>query len=147
MNELLVDVALFQRKMLHAYEGPPRVPGRDLTMFRLRFLAEELREISEELGATFDYKLHDRHGTSGAFYREDHPIDLAKVLRELVDLDYVHKGTVLQLGLENVYGEAWRRVHAANMEKEPGVEHRRGFARDVVKPPGWKAPALRDLVR
>jgi predicted HAD superfamily Cof-like phosphohydrolase len=68
--------------------------------------------------------------------------NLADRLDALVDLVYVALGTALLHGFN--FEEAWRRVHAANMRKErsagAGAEH------DVVKPPGWVAPDLSDLV-
>jgi predicted HAD superfamily Cof-like phosphohydrolase len=48
------------------------------------------------------------------------------------------------------HSEAWRRVHAANMQKRPaeadGSNSKRSSGFDVVKPPGWTAPNLSDLV-
>jgi predicted HAD superfamily Cof-like phosphohydrolase len=48
------------------------------------------------------------------------------------------------------FEEGWRRVHAANMAKvraeRPG-DSKRGSTFDVVKPEGWTAPDLSDLVR
>ena len=44
------------------------------------------------------------------------------------------------------FDEAWRRVHAANMKKVRAPSARSG-SHDVVKPPGWTAPNLADLVR
>jgi len=45
--------------------------------------------------------------------------------------------------------EAWARVHAANMAKEPGVKPGRpnpyGFP-DLIKPEGWTAPTHEDNV-
>lgn len=41
---------------------------------------------------------------------------------------------------------AWRRVHEANMKKERGPSDRSG-SHDVIKPTGWCAPDLSDLVR
>lgn len=45
--------------------------------------------------------------------------------------------------------EAWNRVHAANMAKNPGVKEGRpnpyGFP-DLIKPAGWTAPTHKDNV-
>lgn len=141
----LDDVASFQKKMDQAYDGPPRVPDRDLILFRLNFLGEELRE----LGAAFGIKVN-----VSCLPVEDVSIltgltgvqALADALDALVDLDYVNLGTVLQLGLGPAYDAAWERVHGKNMLKRPGVKATRGFAKDVIKPEGWTSPDHRDLV-
>ena len=140
MMQQLNDVATFQARFGHGYDGPPRVPSRDEIMFRLRFLAEELRELGEALGAVVDTTI----GWVGPTKPPE--VALADALDALVDQDYVLKGTVLQLGLGDVYPEAWRRVHTANLLKVPGVKSTRGYGKDVIKPPGWTAPDLADLV-
>lgn len=140
----IADVTQFQRKMDHAYDGPPRLPEHGLRMFRLRFLGEELTELGDALGVkvSITYEPVVPSAALELNLRER----LARALDALIDLDYVSIGTTLQLGLGAAYPEAWRRVHAANLAKEPGVKVSRGFARDVVKPPGWRAPNLEDLV-
>jgi predicted HAD superfamily Cof-like phosphohydrolase len=140
LSDQLADVYEFQRKFGHAYDGSPRVPAPSDVLFRLRFLGEELRELGEALGVRVDVAFERLPGRA-----TDRQL-LAGALDALVDLDYVLKGTVLQLGLGAVYEEAWRRVQAANLRKVPGVKSTRGYARDVVKPAGWVAPDLSDLV-
>lgn len=47
------------------------------------------------------------------------------------------------------FTEAWSRVHNANMQKVRAArvqDSKRDSGFDVVKPPGWKAPDLSDLV-
>lgn len=93
--------------------------------FRVEFLHEELREIE-------DGYFHD---------------DMEAVLDGLVDLVYVALGTAHIHGFN--FNEAFRRVHDANMRKIPAsqaTDSKRGYAGDIVKPPGWVAPDLSDLV-
>lgn len=48
-----------------------------------------------------------------------------------------------------IFREAWDRVHRANMAKvraERASDSKRGSSFDVVKPEGWQAPDLGDLV-
>ena len=91
----------------------------ELLKFRVRFLAEELKEINNA-------------SAEG---------DLEEVLDGLVDLVYVAIGTAYMLNLN--FAEAWKTVHKANMSKvkvsneNPG---KRGHSTDIVKPPGWVKP-------
>ena len=63
-------------------------------------------------------------------------------LDALVDLVYFAIGTASSLGWD--FNEAFRRVHAANMNKVRAYTER--SAVDLVKPEGWVAPDLHDLV-
>ncbi len=55
----------------------------------------------------------------------------------LVDLIYVAAGRLHEMGIEP--GPAFELVHAANMNRVPGV-NRRGSEYEAVKPAGWQAP-------
>lgn len=124
----LSDIEEFHRKFQQRYAGPPRAICGELRDFRLKFLREEVNELEEAL----------RMG------------DLEKALDALVDLDYVLKGTIHLMGMARIYPEAWRRVHRANMAKElanDASRSTRGYALDVVKPPGWEAPRHWDLIQ
>lgn len=72
--------------------------------------------------------------------------DKEKQLDGLIDLIYVAIGTILVHGWD---GEAaWHRIQLANMAKIPGIGKRTkdlGVI-DALKPPGWVAPDLKDLV-
>lgn len=74
---------------------------------------------------------------------------LADQLDALVDLQVFLLGTVHRQGFENVFEKAFARVMQANMQKvlaESAEQSKRGFKRDLIKPAGWTAPDLRDLV-
>ena len=69
-------------------------------------------------------------------------------LDALVDLVVFALGTVERQGMLHVFNEAFNRVITANMKKELGENKKRGsFAIDLVKPDGWEAPDLTDLVK
>lgn len=124
--DMFEDVRQFQQKFGLEYGGSPRALPMDLTAFRVGFLQEEFQEYCE---ASDDG-------------------DLERMLDALVDLVYVALGTAYQHGFD--FNEAWRRVHAANMAKvrvERASDSKRGSTYDVVKPAGWRAPDLSDLVR
>lgn len=71
-------------------------------------------------------------------------------LDALVDLQVFLLGTVHRHGMYEVFQEAFNRVMHANLQKElanSAEASKRGFARDLIKPAGWKAPDLKDLVK
>ena len=120
--ELVKDFAM---KFGLTYEGPPRPLPPDLSKFRRAFLEEEFVEYCESA------------------YEDN----LEGQLDALVDLVYVALGTAALHGFD--FDEAFRRVHAANMQKvraERTDQSKRGSTFDVVKPNGWKVPYLGDLV-
>lgn len=97
----------------------------EVVEYRVDFLKEELKEL------IVAYAKDDKEG----------------VLDALVDLVYVAMGTADLHGYD--FDEAFRRVHAANMQKQRAgtAEHsKRRTALDVIKPAGWQAPDLSDLV-
>jgi len=146
-DDHLRDVEDFHEKFKIGYAGPPRFPDRDLKVFRLKFLAEELQELGDALG--LDVKVFIEHREAHAQLR-DHRQRLVHALDALLDLEYVLLGTVSLLGLSAAWGPGWDRVHGANLLKVRGVKPDRKFSDhrwDVTKPPGWVAPDLRDLVR
>jgi len=118
-------VSRFHEKFGLEYSDAPRKLPKPLETLKLKHLHEELVEYKE---ATEKERLVDQ-------------------LDALVDLVYVALGTAYLHGFD--FNEAFRRVHAANMKKTRAVsskESKRGSRYDVVKPPNWKAPFLKDLV-
>lgn len=72
----------------------------------------------------------------------------ADELDALVDLVVFALGTAERQGMLGVFEEAFERVMAANMAKHVGPNKKRdSFAIDLVKPEGWAAPDLTDLVK
>lgn len=126
---LFQQVRAFHEKFEQPRTDGPRELPEDLQQFRINFMHEELRE----------YELAVQEG------------NLEKALDSLVDLVWV------ALGAADVHGfpfdEGWDRVFEANMKKvkvaNEGDDHRsvRKSRFDIVKPEGWVAPDLSDLVR
>ena len=124
--DLTQDVADFQRKFDQHYDGPPRLLDDQTLEFRINFMIEEIQEYC-------------------AAVDEDY---MEGQLDGLVDLVYVAIGTALLHGFD--FKEAWRRVHERNMQKvkvAKASDSKRGYAFDIVKPEGWTAPDLSDLVK
>lgn len=66
----------------------------------------------------------------------------------LIDLVYVALGAAYLAGLP--FNEGFKRVHEANMTKMRALhanDSKRGSTYDIVKPPGFVAPTLTDLIR
>ncbi len=72
----------------------------------------------------------------------------ADELDALVDFVVFALGTAERQGMLGVFEEAFERVMKANMAKQVGPNKKRGsFAVDLIKPEGWTAPDLTDLVK
>lgn len=103
-----------------AYIVPFSLPEKD---FRVRCLEEEIKEYHE------------------AETKADE-------LDALVDLVVFALGTAERQGMLGVFEEAFERVMKANMVKQVGKNEKRdNFAIDLIKPEGWTAPDLTDLVK
>ena len=122
------DVIDFHKKYKIDYDGPPRELPFQVDTFRRGRFHEEIKEIRDAQDAN----------------------QLADLLDGYVDLIYIILGTCHLHGWD--FNEAWRRVHAANMAKElcspknPGKYGATGDKMDIVKPEGWVAPTMQDLV-
>lgn len=122
---LTADIAEFHTKFGLEYRGHPRQLPPDMFMFRYKFMQEELNEYA------------DAHEAG----------DIAKQFDALIDLAYVLFGTSYLQGFP--FAKGWQRVQVANMAKvrvERAEDSLRNSTFDVVKPPGWTAPDLNDLV-
>jgi len=100
--------------------------------FRIDFLNEEYTELVDEFEGNLGHS---------ATKRADNTVDA------LIDLIVVAIGTLDAMDVD--IGEAWNRVHTANMAKDPGVNPKRpnplGLP-DMIKPEGWTAPTHADNV-
>lgn len=119
------DIQAFHEKFQIGYNGSPRVLDESTAAFRAKFMQEELDEYKKA------YLENDLEGQFDA----------------LIDLVYVALGTAYLQGLP--FQDGWRRVQVANMAKiraKSEADSKRGFKFDIVKPPGWTAPVLGDLI-
>ena len=119
---------LYQHFGLPTSYDPGVVPhslSQEDTLFRVRFLQEELQEIEEG---------YDQG-------------DLAQVADGLIDLVVVAMGTAHLHGIpwEDLFDE----VQRANMDKRrasSAAESKRGTSIDLVKPEGWKPPDIERIL-
>lgn len=138
----LGDIEAFHSKFDLTYTGKPRVMPEELTEFRFNFLQEEKDEWE-----TADYDAKQALAIPHDEAEFVHQLELQ--LDASVDLAYVLFGNVYLQGMLPAFAEAWRRVHAANMNKvraEKAGDSARGSVYDVVKPAGWEPPKHTDLI-
>ena len=122
------DIQYMHSKHEIEYVGEPRDLPKETQNLRLKLLLEEFNEYNLAVIKK------DRH----------------EILDALVDICVVAIGTAAQHGFD--FDEAWDRVLAANLKKyaaktpEDIERSKRKIHGDLVKPEGWVAPDLRDLV-
>ena len=160
MDKLVQDVHDFHAKFgLDVLQPgtPQHIDDRALVLMRANFMLEELVEYVQAVGLELTVNEDGVEFTPAEPF-DNEPVlrDLEKALDSLVDLAYVLVGTVLLHGFGNkhelgktIIGEAWQRVHNANMRKVRAAsaeESKRKSGFDVVKPEGWQPPKLHDLV-
>jgi predicted HAD superfamily Cof-like phosphohydrolase len=141
----VLDVALFHQKFGLAYEDGVRALPEQVEDFRIKFMHEELDEYVEAMN---NHHLSLKQPGLSGYEPQETLVHLEKAFDGLIDLAYVLFGTSYLHGFPFI--EGWRRVHAANMAKVRATDSsqsKRGSALDVVKPEGWKAPVLMDLLK
>jgi predicted HAD superfamily Cof-like phosphohydrolase len=119
-------VQQFHKKFLPIiYCGKPRTLPENVSKFRIAFLEEELNEYKK---AVTENNIHDQFDA-------------------LIDLVYVALGTAALHAFD--FNAGFNLVHNANMNKilaKHEGESKRGYAYDIIKPPGWVAPNLNSLL-
>ncbi len=108
------------------HEDQATLLDHDHMDFRVEFMQEELNEIKSS-------------------FKDD---DLSGVADGLIDLAYVVLGTGVCMGLP--WGNLWREVHRANMQKQRGKNASRAtstHAVDLIKPPTWRPPDIDKVLR
>jgi predicted HAD superfamily Cof-like phosphohydrolase len=124
--KMVEQIEEFHAKFGLSQPGDPRLLDEAMAKFRIVCLKEEIAEFEEAI---------EKGDLPGAF-------------DALIDLAYFTLGTAHVMNLP--WEAGWERVHAANMAKirtERPADSKRGSGFDVVKPAGWSAPILDDLVR
>lgn len=138
------DVKAFHEKFGLRYDGPPRYLPVEMANCKTKALVEELKEYENAIAQGYNDLLQ-------ATVDSEHSDNLVKHLADqfdaLLDAVYVALGNLYLQGFD--FERGWPRVHAANMAKrraKVASESKRDSTYDVVKPKGWTAPDLTDLV-
>lgn len=126
MNDLFKDIKEFHEKFGLEYNGYPKELNDSVMLYRMCFMLEELNEYIASV---------HKHDLEGAF-------------DALIDLVYVALGTAYFHGFP--FNEGWKLVHEANMKKIRTAHKghsKRNSEFDIIKPEGWEAPDLSELIR
>ena len=126
MSNMFDDVAAFHKRFGLEPTQQPDFPDQHIWMLKNIHMQEELNEIRAAC-------------LTG---------DLEQYFDGIIDLVYVALGAAYLAGLP--FDEGFKRVHEANMKKVRAVtaeDSKRGSTYDIVKPAGWQAPSLDDLLR
>ena len=158
----MFDVKEFNDKFGIPCSRKPNFLSQEDMKYRLNFLLEEMNELAQNSG--FAILVNEKDGTlSYEPIPEWHDsANLEECLDGLIDLVYVAYGTALMMGFgaliprgidsrrSTIWGEAWSRVHLANMSKQRATSvaaSKRGHSFDVIKPKGWIKPTFGDLLK
>jgi predicted HAD superfamily Cof-like phosphohydrolase len=119
----------------------PTPPNRARAALRLRLIEEEFKEVRFELRALM---LSDEVGTPIS----DRLTIMARLLKELCDLQYVLQGTADSLGLGAVFEQAYHEVHRSNMSKldADGKPIKRESDGKVLKGPLYYPPDMEQFI-
>ena len=124
-DTLIKDIDQFHKKFKFEKNDKVGIPeNNELVNFRTSFLVEELAEYTQAI-------------TKG---------DSAAALDALVDIVYIALGTAWLFNLP--FEKAWNEVQKANMSKvrTKSKSKKRGTSFDVVKPKGWQAPDIEQII-
>ena len=124
-DTLLKDIDSFHKKYKFEKNEKVGIPDdNELVNFRTSFLMEELAEYTQAITKK----------------------DSAAALDALVDIVYIALGTAWLFNLP--FERAWEQVQKANMSKirTKSKSKKRGTSFDVVKPKGWTAPDIEQII-
>lgn len=121
----------------------PEVAPEDRMRLRLSLVTEEFSEFLESaLGAEAVKPLKDK--LKALISDAPLQVDLVKLVDAMADMDYVVEGTRLECGVDG--GPVAEEVHRSNMAKF-GPGSRRREDGKVLKPPDWKPPDIKGVLR
>lgn len=158
-TSMMEDIKAFHEKFgIPSAENGSHTLTHSQKEFRANFLLEELYEYFQAVGVYTDTVAgqpgcYEAPAVYGYEPEEKGKAAEAKALDALVDLVYVALGTAHIQNFD--FEAAWKRVHEANMQKVlakdlpayvQGKAWRDKSPMDVVKPHGWIAPSLEDLL-
>jgi len=124
-DTLIRDIDAFHKKYKFEKNEKVGIPdNNELVNFRTSFLMEELAEYTQAITKK----------------------DAAGALDALVDIVYIALGTAWLFNLP--FNKAWDAVQKANMSKirTKSKSKKRGTSFDVVKPKGWTAPDIEQII-
>lgn len=123
-NSSINQVEEFMTTFNQVIGKKPSFPDEKTMELRLFIMLEELIELSEAMGSNmYNYMQRLLFKKSQEIHfdaenkREKIKPDLVKALDALADQRYVNDGTIIALGMQNIFDEAFLEVHNSNMSK------------------------------
>lgn len=118
------------------------IPGHisnEARNFRMKFLMEEMSELADGYGLKLLWRLDEKPGATR---------DLPKIADALIDLVYVALGTahMHRLPWSALFSEVQRANMTKMRAKKDGSDSTRSSSFDVVKPAGWRPPAIEKIL-
>lgn len=125
-SNMVQDVYQFNKEIIKTEEREsPGVLSRERLLFALTAMYEELHE----------------------FTVANNTDNVGEALDAMIDLIYFALGRCYELGItEKQFYDCWNIVQEKNMQKSLGRKNR-GTQTDAVKPEGWEAADLNEVLR
>ena len=123
---MLKDVYKFNKEIIGTQQpDKPQVLNRERLLFALTAMYEELHE----------------------FTVANNNNNIGEALDAMIDLIYFALGRVYELGISaELFDKCWNIVQEKNMAKKRGTKNR-GTDQDAMKPEGWQAADLGELLK
>lgn len=124
-EKMIKDVYEFNEKII-GIEKPKELKNltRERLLFALTAMYEELYEFTEACNTD----------------------NIGEALDAIIDLIYFAIGRAYELGItEEQFKKCWNLVQQKNMSKKRGIKNR-GTDCDAIKPEGWKAADLNEVL-
>lgn len=125
MENFVGDVYKFNEEIIQTIQPEkPQTLSRERLLFALTAMYEELHE----------------------FTVANNNNDVGESLDAMIDLIYFAIGRCYEMGItEEQFNKCWKAVQNKNMSKKRGTKNR-GTEQDAMKPEGWKAADLGELL-
>ena len=126
MENLVKDVYQFNQEIIGT-EKPnnPQILNRERLLFALTAMYEELNEFTVANNCN----------------------NVGEALDAMIDLIYFALGRCYEMGIsEEQFNKCWQMVQEKNMAKKRGTKNR-GTSQDAMKPEGWQAADLSEVLK
>ena len=126
MENLVRDVYQFNEEIIGTRQpNNPQILGRERLLFALTAMYEELNEFTVANNCS----------------------NVGEALDAMIDLIYFALGRCYEMGItEKQFNKCWNLVQEKNMAKKRGTKNR-GTDQDAMKPEGWQAADLSEVLK
>lgn len=126
MENLVRDVYQFNQEIIGTEQPTsPQILNRERLLFALTAMYEELNEFTVANNCN----------------------NVGEALDAMIDLIYFALGRCYEMGIsEEQFNKCWKMVQEKNMAKKRGIKNR-GTSQDAMKPEGWQAADLSEVLK